>query len=253
MSLDEAEIGGRVNVIVLAAGQSMSNSDDGRYPLCLTEIDGAPLIQHIIIECLKIHPRRLVVAFRKEDVEEFHLDDVVRLLAPTAIVICGDRDTRGAACTALLAMGHVDNDDELLIVNANEFVDVDYLQIIGSFKDRAYDAGTVTFPSIHPRYSYVRVSEKGLVVEAAEKRPISRHATAGFYWFVRGSDFVRAAQTMIVKDAAVNGEFYICPALNELVLEQARIGIFAIRAEQYSPMKTARQIRLEDIEMGMKQ
>jgi hypothetical protein len=52
---------------------------------------------------------------------------------------------------------------------------------------------------------------------------------------------------MIRKDASVNGSFYICPVLNELVLEQARIGIAPIDASQYRPLKTARQILQGDM------
>ena len=62
----------------------------------------------------------------------------------------------------------------------------------------------VTFRSLHPRYSYMLVDDNGLIVEAAEKRPISRHATAGFYWYRRGADFVQSAQDMIRKDAHVD-------------------------------------------------
>jgi NDP-sugar pyrophosphorylase family protein len=230
------------NVLILAGGQSDSNADDGNYPLCLAEINGAPLIQRLVHACKATQPSRFVVAFRKSDIDSFHLDNVMEVLTPGATIVSGEKDTRGAACTALLAIGYIDNDHELLIVNGNELIDVDYQAVLASFRGRQLTAGTITFPSIHPRYSYVRLSDDDLVVEAAEKRPISGHATAGFYWFARGRDFVRAAEEMIHKDASVNGIFYICPALNELILEQARIGVYLIQPDQYHPLKTARQI-----------
>ena len=249
MSVDE-EVKRKMNVLILGAGQSESNSDDGNYPLCLAEIKGVPLIQRLVNACLRIGTIHLIVAFRRSDIEKFHLHNVIEILAPTARVVSANNDTRGAACTALLATGYIDNADELLIINGNEFIEIDYSTIVTDFRRRMLDAGTVTFPSIHPRYSYVRLSDDDMVIEAAEKRPISRHATAGFYWFARGADFVRAAQTMIYKDASVNGNFYICPVLNELVLEQARIGRFLIDINQYCPLKTARQILQEDIDAG---
>ena len=239
-----------LNVLILAAGQSDSGSGDGKYPLCLAEINGVPLLQRLLNACENIGANRFILAFRKSDVTEFHLDSIVEVLAPSAKIVTAENETRGAACTALLATGHVDSNDELLIMNANEFVDADYLSILTDFRSRRLDGGTVTFPSIHPRYSYVRLSDNDLVIEAAEKRPISRNATAGFYWFARGRDFIRAAQAMIYKDASVNGSFYICPVLNELILEQARIGTFRIDIEKYCPLKTARQIMLEDLDVG---
>lgn len=245
MKLREAQRG--LNVLILAGGQSDSNSDDGNYPLCLAEINGAPLIQHLVQACGGIGTNRFVAAFRKSDIDEFHLDSIVRVLSPSANIVSAESDTRGAACTALLAIGYINNDEELLIVNGNELIEVHYRTIVTDFRDRNLDAGTVTFSSIHPRYSYVRLSEDELVIEAAEKRPISRHATAGFYWFAHGKDFVHSAQAMIRKDASVNGSFYICPVLNEMVLEQNRIGIFPIDVSQYRPLKTARQIMQGDM------
>lgn len=247
MSVKLAEAQSVLNVLILAGGQSDSNSDDGNYPLCLAEINGAPLMQHLVQACAGIGTNRFIAAFRKSDIDEFHLDSILRVLLPSAIIVSAENDTRGAACTALLAIGYINNDEELLIINGNELINVDYLTVVTNFRERKLDAGTVTFSSVHPRYSYVRLSEDGLVIEAVEKRPISRHATAGFYWFARGKDFVRSAQAMIRKDASVNGSFYICPALNEMVLEQNRIGVLPIDANQYRPIKTARQIMQVDM------
>ena len=242
-----------MNVLILASGQSDSNSDDGNYPLCLAEVESVPLIERLVQACMAIGDIRFIVAFRKSDIDEFHLDNIVKILVPTVNIVSAENETRGAACTALLATGHIDNMEELLIINGNEFIDMDFLTIVNSFRERQLDAGTVTFSSIHPRYSYVRLSENELVIEAAEKRPISRHATAGFYWFARGKDFVRSAQTMIYKDASVNGNFYVCPVMNELVLEQARIGIFSIDSSRYHPLKTARQIMHGDMDILQEQ
>lgn len=247
MSGDQSVDRQRLNVLILAGGQSDSNVDDGNYPLCLADVEGAPLIEQLVQASARVGATGLVVAFRKSDIEAFHLDNIMTVLMPAANVVSSEKDTAGAACTALLAISYIDNDDELLILNGNELIDTDYMNIVASFRDRRLNAGAVTFSSIHPRYSYVRISDEGLVTEAAEKRTISRHATAGFYWFACGKDFVRCAQTMIYKDASVNGKFYICPVLNELILEQRRIGVFPIDASCYRPLKTVRQVMRGDL------
>ena len=69
-----------------------------------------------------------------------------------------------------------------------------------------------------------------------------KDATAGFYWFSRGRDFVRAAKNMIRKDSRVDGKYYICPAFNELVLENLSIGVHKIDSKLYHPLKTERQV-----------
>ena len=237
-----------MNVLVLSAGDPGFDPQDGGYPLSLAEFDGVPLIQMIADRCKPLSPQRFICAMRRREAGRFHLDNVVRLLMPDAVIIRTE-GTKGAACTALLAAAHIDNDDSLLVVSANELLDVDLAEMVASFTSRGLDGGVVTFGSVHPRYSYVRLDESGLVTEAAEKNPISRNATAGMYWFARGRDLVAAIKEMIRKNAQVDGLFYVCPAINEMVLAQARIGAFAIAASQYHPLKTERQ--LHQLEMAV--
>ena len=234
-----------MNILILAAGQDQVTQEDG-YPLCLAEFDSVPLIQRVADACIALEPQKLIVAFREEDVHKYHLDNILGLLSPQAKVLKIGAPTEGASCTALLAAQDIDADEELLIVNGNELLHADFKAIISSFRQRGLDAGAVVFPSIHPRYSYVRLDKNKLVVEASEKNPISNHATVGFYWFAKGNSFVRAAKNAIRKDARVNGRFYICPTFNELVLEHLRIGVYEIDSRSYKPLKTGRQIEQFD-------
>ncbi len=237
-----------MNILILAAGLSSVDTLDNSYPFCLTELDGIPLIERLIEGCQSIgEDIRFIVALREVDIQRYHLDNVVSLLAPDAKILRIRDMTKGAACTALLAAEYIDSDDELLILNGNELLDVDFPTVLGSFRQKKLDAGVVTFPSVHPRYSYVRLSSEGLVVEAAEKNPISRMATVGFYWFFHGQDFVRAAQNMIRKDASIGGLYYICPSLNEVILEQGKIGTYQINLSQFHPLKTERQLNQFEI------
>lgn len=234
-----------MNVLVLAAGDIVTGAADGNYPLSLAEINGVPVIQKIIESHASISriPSRFIVCIRSQDARRFHLDNVVRLLSPDARIVSIRQDTGGAACTALLAAEHIDTDDELLILNGNELIDCDAQAVLEDFRARGLDAGCITFRSVHPRYSYVRLDASGHVVEAAEKNPISRNATAGFYWFRHGRRFVESAMSMIRKGAAVGNVFYICPSLNEAVLSGARVGTYEIDAERYHPLKSERHLQ----------
>lgn len=208
----------------------------------LVEIDGRPLVEHAWA-CLKgLQPRQMIFVVRKEDDVRFHLGDMLVLLDPGARVVRSEGETAGAACTALLAIEHIDNDDELVIANGDQVFTNDVSAAVEDFRARGLDAGTIVFDSVHPRWSFVKVGDDGLVVEAAEKRPLSRLATAGFYWFRHGSDFVQAAQSMIRKGASVNGAFFVCPSFNELILHSRRIGVFRIDREQYVSLATPQAI-----------
>ena len=90
------------------------------------------------------------------------------------------------------------------------------------------DGGIVSFRATHPKWSFARVGENGLVTEVAEKNPISDIATVGYYYWKYGSDFVKYAEQMIEKDIRVNGEFYVCPVFNQAIKDNKEIRTFDI-------------------------
>ena len=91
------------------------------------------------------------------------------------------------------------------------------------------DGGILTFESIHPKWSFAKTNENGLVTKVAEKKPISNNATVGIYYWSKGSDYVKYAKEMINQDKRVNGEFYVCPVFNEAIEDNKKIKIFPIK------------------------
>ncbi|MCY1740376.1 glycosyltransferase family 2 protein [Ensifer sp. SL37] len=231
-----------MNILLLMAGEPRVQSSES-YPLALTEIDGVPLIEKIMGQCQSVKYNRFIVAIQEQDIRRYRLDQVVKLLDDRAEVVVVEGLTQGAACTALLAAGLIDNMEPLLILNADEILHVSFESVVDGFERRGLDAGTIVFRSVHPRYSFVRLDEKKNVIEAAEKNPISNVATAGFYYFREGSDFVTAAKNLIRKDARQNDAFYVCPTFNELILSGKVIGVHEIEAKDYSPIKSDRQLQ----------
>ncbi len=222
-------------LLLMAGGDEMFREAGYLFPKNLVEIDGLPLVERVIgsLDGLRSGGGQLITCLREEEVRTVHTDEVIHLLDAQATVISAPAATAGAACSALLAIEQIDNDAPLLILNGDIVLEIDQLAVLDDFQRRQLDGGIVVFEAIHPRWSFVRCDSNGYVVEAAEKRPISNLATAGFYYFARGRDFVQAAMSMIKKDAHVDGRFYICPAYNEMVLRQARIGVFKIARNAY--------------------
>lgn len=231
----------KLNVVVLAAGHQDFETRDGGYPLCLLEIDGTPLIERIVENANKLANVNFTFALRDEDIKRYHVDKVVALLAPKCRVVPVRSSTRGSACTALLAVSPLPPGEELLVISANELVDVDLGAAVEQFRQQRLDGGVLTFHSVHPRYSYVRLNQDGLVTEATQQIPISKHATTGIFWFARAGDFVQAAKEMIRKDAHVNGNYFVAKTYNEVILKQGRVGIFPLEHNKYHPLKTERQ------------
>jgi NDP-sugar pyrophosphorylase family protein len=235
-----------LNIVVPLAGKSpFFDSVEYPYPKPLVEINGKTMIETALQGYLKLEePKRFVFILDKMDCDLFHLDRVLNLLTTgkcVNVVLPGS--TKGAACSCLMAASYISSEDPLVIANGDQTLDVEISKVLSDFRSRSADCGVITFESVHPKWSYVRRDAIGNVVETAEKKPISRDAIAGFYYFRQGKDFVSAAMRMIEKDAHVAGSFYVAPAINELILENKKVIGFAIPAEAhhalYSPKKIA--------------
>lgn len=131
----------------------------------------------------------------------------------------------------------VANSDQLVDFNVNDFIE-DCIQ-------RKLDGSILVFrdPSMDPKWSFAKVDEAGLVLEVAEKKPISDLATVGIYLFTKGRDFVGAALDMMVANDRVNNEFYTCPVYNYMIKNGARIGVYEVPMNTMSGLGTPDDLR----------
>jgi hypothetical protein len=237
-----------INILVLASGKLNSKDADNEFPLCLTEIHGISVLERIVNNTAHIANTQYAFTFLETEAVRYHLEKIASLLVPGARSTQVPELSQGSACTALMAACQLDEAAELLIISANELVDIELAQVIEEFRHRKLDAGTLTFRSIHPRYSYVRLNDEGLVIETAQREPISFFATAGIFWFAKTAYFVEGAKNIIRKDAHVDGSFFVALTFNELVLKQKQIGIKELDVAKYFPLKTEQQV--EQFERG---
>lgn len=222
-----------MNIVVLLAGSSDDFIEKGHsYPKYLLEIQNEPIIQRVI-KSLETLGAKINFIIRKEDNDKFYFGDTLKILSPKANVIEVENTTKGAACTALFAIEEINNDKELLVINGDQLIKADINLAVEDFRKRKLDGGIITFNSVHPRWSYVLLNDDGTVAQTSEKRPISNNATAGCYYYKKGSDFVKACMSVIEKDVQVNGLYYISSTYNEMILEQKKIGTFEIARKDY--------------------
>jgi NDP-sugar pyrophosphorylase family protein len=141
-----------------------------------------------------------------------------------------------------LAIDQIDPEEELLIANGDQVLLGPVADAIDEFRRRDFEAGVMTFPSTHPRFSYVRVDTNERITEAAEKRVISRLGIAGLYYFRRGGDFIEAAKRVLLNNNPVQDAFFISQALNEMILDAKNLGHFAIEPHEYYPLYSPQKI-----------
>lgn len=217
----------KMNVLIPMAGAGSRFQQAGyTFPKPLIDVEGKPMIQ-VVVENLNIDANFIFVV-QKQHREKYNLDTLLNLIAPNSKVVEVDGLTEGAACTALLAKEYIDNDNPLFFANSDQFVEWDSTEFMYKMNETDADGGIVSFRATHPKWSFAKINENGLVTEVAEKNPISDIATVGYYYWKKGSDFVKYAEDMIEKDIRVNNEFYVCPVFNQAIGDNKEIRTFDI-------------------------
>jgi HAD superfamily hydrolase (TIGR01509 family) len=215
----------KLNVLIPMAGAGSRFEQAGyTFPKPLIEVRNKPMIQ-VVVENLNLDANYIYVV-QKAHREKYNLDTLLNLLTPGCKIVETDGLTEGAACTALLAKEYIDNDNPLFFANSDQFVEWDSNEFMYKMQETDADGGIVTFTATHPKWSFAKTDENGLVTEVAEKNPISDIATVGYYYWKNGSDFVKYAEQMIEKNIRVNNEFYVCPVFNQAIEDCKQIRTF---------------------------
>ena len=219
--------GGKMNVLIPMAGAGSRFEQAGyTFPKPLIDVNGKPMIQRVV-ENLNMDARHIFIV-QKEHYEQYSLKHTLNLIAPNCEIVQVEGITEGAACTTLLAKQFINNDEPLVLANSDQYVQWDSNEYMYSCMADDIDGSILTFEATHPKWSYAKLNEQGFVTEVAEKKPISKHATVGIYFWKHGKDYVECAESMIDKDIRVNNEFYVCPVYNEALLRGARVKTFHI-------------------------
>jgi len=217
----------KMNVLIPMAGAGSRFEKAGfTFPKPLIEVNGKPMIQ-VVVENLNIDANFIFVV-QKSHREKYNLDSFLKLLQPNCKIVETDGMTEGAACTALLAKDHINNDAPLFFANSDQFVEWDSNEFFYKMNETDSDGGIVSFKATHPKWSFAKLNEEGNVIEVAEKNPISDNATVGFYYWKKGSDFIKYAEQMIEKNIRVNNEFYVCPVFNEAIKSDLKVRTFEV-------------------------
>jgi HAD superfamily hydrolase (TIGR01509 family) len=214
----------KLNVLIPMAGAGSRFAQAGyTFPKPLIDINNKPMIQ-LVVENLNIDAHYIFIV-QKEHYDKFNLKQFLNLISPNCDIVITDGITQGAACTTLLAKHLIDNNQPLVIANSDQFVEWNSNECMYAFTAEGIDGGIITFNATHPKWSFVKLNELGLVEQVAEKNPISDIATVGIYYWSKGADYVRYAEQMIDKNIRTNNEFYVCPVFNQAIEDNKKIRI----------------------------
>jgi UDP-N-acetylglucosamine diphosphorylase / glucose-1-phosphate thymidylyltransferase / UDP-N-acetylgalactosamine diphosphorylase / glucosamine-1-phosphate N-acetyltransferase / galactosamine-1-phosphate N-acetyltransferase len=208
-----------MNIVMPMAWRGSRFAEVGyRVPKPLIDVRGRPMYAWAMDSLPLDLAKRVIFICLEEHLRDHTLEADIRAryasLQP--IVISLDHVTQGQACTVLEARKWIDNDDELIIYNADT-----YCRTSLSARLPRLPASVVGLLSVFEapgdKWSFARTDADGRVVETAEKRRISPWATTGLYYFRHGRQFVEHTDRMIAADERERGEFYVAPVYNRLI------------------------------------
>ena len=127
--------------------------------------------------------------------------------------------TKGAAMSSLCGMGMLsdDSNEPIIIDLADIYFDTDIIP----FDNISLDISGIafSFKSSLPKYSYLKLDQDGIIIEAKEKVVISDNASAGVYCFRNPSILLESISYILKNNVKYmhNNLFYVCPLFNGLV------------------------------------
>ena len=187
---------------------------------------GRRMMIEVVIE--NIRPscdHQFIFICQKAHLDNSELAETLSKAAPGCKIVIADGLTEGAACSVLLARELLENDDALMMANCDQYVDMDIDAFVSEAKTSDMDGFIMTMTAFDNRWSFVKFDNNGSISGVYEKQVVSDEATVGIYYFKKSRDFVTYADAMIAKGLRVNGEFYVAPVYNELLLDGLSIGI----------------------------
>jgi hypothetical protein len=215
--------------IIPLAGPQLTHPDFGliaRYP-----VDGVPLLRRT----LETRPwwirgqtrARDMIFVLREGAELAELRAAVTGWYPDCRTVVLSHLSQGALLSALAGAAAVATLDGPLIIDLADIIydsEADPERLFA----QANNLGAIVphFTADDPCYSYLRLGPDGAVIEAAEKRVISHHASAGTYIFRSLGDFLGAAGNALTaapEELRVGRALFVCPVVNGLVRQGKRV------------------------------
>lgn len=229
-----------MNILVLMAGEGARLKEFYNEPKPFIKIQKNCIIE-IVLKNIKFNCNYILVSQKRHAIK-YNLSKIVDNIVRSFKIVTIEEKTEGAAVSALKAKNYINNDDELIIVNSDQYLEGDIEKAINFFRSKNADGGILTIKKYgEKKWSYVQTNEKGYAIRVAEKDPISNNATVGLYYFKKGNEFLKYSEQMINKNIRVNNEFYLCPVYNEYILDEKKIYISEIK--KLWPLGTIEEIK----------
>jgi bifunctional N-acetylglucosamine-1-phosphate-uridyltransferase/glucosamine-1-phosphate-acetyltransferase GlmU-like protein len=211
--------------------------DGYKDPKPLIEVDGYPMIKHVI----DLFPGITDVVFicNEIHIKNTNIVDVLKRYSPTCKIISTTNENRKGPVDAIYKSFNEVNDNKKIIVSYCDYgTKWDFLKFIDDTINRDLDGSIACYTGFHPHmlgsdnYAFVN-EEKLIALEVKEKEPftdnkMSEYASNGTYFFKNGKILKKYFEKLIKEETTINGEYYVSLVYNSMIKDGLKIGVFEI-------------------------
>jgi NDP-sugar pyrophosphorylase family protein len=233
-----------MNILIPMNGLGSRFKPKFKNPKPLISYLGKSIFEHSV-DTIGINGKFIFLIPKYED-EKYNLLFLkkIKKLKNESITIVCEKKTDGSVETCLLAEEIINNNDELLIVNCDHFLNWNgdlFLNFIHNENldccVTTYNHGEIILNEKSP-YSFAKLNDDGFVIETKEKTAISSHSMNGIHYWKKGSDFIESAKNLIKNDIKTNNEFYLSETFNYLINNGKKMKIFKMEDDNFFSLGT---------------
>jgi len=216
-----------MKVVIPMSGMSSRFAAAGYdIPKYLIEVDGKRVIEHIV----RLYPENSEFVFIINDKhkEETDILDVLDKLVEKKEIVTIPRHKKGPVFSVSEFDELIDDDEEVIINYCDFSIYWDYRHFKGFIDAVECDGCVICYTGFHPHmlgsdnYAFCRTDENNQILEVREKQPftddkMSEFASAGNYYFKKGSYVKKYFKQLMDEDININGEYYVSLIYNLLI------------------------------------
>lgn len=208
-------------------------------PKPLIEIDGKPIIAHII-DMFPGEDNFIFICNRDHLTETTYcMEQTIRRYCPTARVVGIDAHKLGPV-HAVLQIADLIDPLQPVVVNYADFTCYwDWAHFREFVKKSGCHGAIPAYKGFHPHslgttnYAYMR-EENGWVLDIQEKQPytdnrMEEYASSGTYYFASGQIMLDAFRAIKLQDLNVGGEYYVSLAFKPILLTDKKVAVYDLQ------------------------
>jgi NDP-sugar pyrophosphorylase family protein len=208
-------------------------------PKPLIEIDGKPIIAHVI-DMFEGEADFLFICNQEHlDNRRYNMEDILRKHCPTGKVLGISSHKLGPIYAVRQALDWLDM-EKPVIVNYCDFTCYwDYSNFKEFVLTTRCDGAIPAYKGFHPHtlgstnYAYMQEAD-GWVLDIQEKKPytdnrMEEYASSGTYYFATGSLMEEAFRKTMEQELSIGGEYYVSLAYKSILKANGRVAVYPLQ------------------------